>query len=194
MMYNFKEINTNAHIPLRFSNAVLGSYSTEIEREVKEFALKDKNDGVFLITGGVGTGKTTLLCGAIHERDMNCLCGGDYISCRMLCAKIRTSRSFQAKVNEEELYEFYSKSPFLAIDELGKAEDAEQERAFLTSILARRYDNMLPTLIATNLSANQVKDLILGQNKTGNDIVDRLKTTLTVRQLLGISNRERMCV
>ena len=187
--HSFREVNLCANIPTRFSDTVLGDFGTEIENEVKDFATAFNNDGVMLISGSVGVGKTTLLCGALHERDIQGRSCGEYLSCRMLCAKIRTSRSFSAKINEEDLLKHFATVPFLCIDELGKAEDSEQERLFICNILASRYDNMLPTMISTNMSASQVKDFILGPNGSGNDILDRLSSVMQFKSIKGESFR-----
>lgn len=183
--------NINGFIPQRFATARLADYPVTFVDEVKNFALNKKNDKVFLITGSVGTGKSTLLCASMHERAINGLSEGFYLSMRMLCPMIRTSRSFSAKENEEQLYQKYATVPFLVIDEVGRGEVIDQERCFIRTVLALRYDNMLPTMIGTNMSIGQFKVFIAGDvEKTAtDDILDRLNSTIIAKAMVGESRR-----
>ena len=183
----FDEVNRYADIPLRFSETRLGK--SEDEKTMFDFATKPVSDAVLILSGGVGTGKTSRLCGAMHERAVLGMSAGKYLSCRTLCAKIRTSKSFSARINEEELYEMYSKTPFLVIDEFGRGDDEKLELQFISTVLALRYDNNLRTAIGTNLSLGNVKN-VLANNGAGEDLVDRLSSVLIPMVLDGNSLRK----
>ncbi len=186
-LVNLEHINTCSNIPRRFSNARLGD--SKIDQDIKRFATESESDKVLLLTGDVGTGKTTKLCGAMHERAFNGQNAGEYVSCRTLCAKIRSSKSFAATENEEDLYRRYSTVDFLVIDEFGRGDDEKMELNFVSTILALRYDNMLRTAIGTNLSAQSVKE-VLGDCGAGKDIIDRLSSVLVYEVLTGESLRK----
>lgn len=148
-----KESNISAKVPYRFYNSTFKDYPSDTATAVKEFALNPK-DGIFILSSAVGCGKTTLLCSAIHERALNGLPSGLYISNLVLDSTLRTCRSFSAQESESSLIERLSKVPFLVVDEYGSCVSLEEESLFMSKVLRLRYDNMLPTLIATNLSPN----------------------------------------
>jgi len=187
-VFNFDEVNRSSNIPFRFATTVLKD--GPLDEKVRSFATEENSDKVLLLGGNVGTGKTTLLCGAMHERAMKGLNAGLYLSCRTLGPKIRSSRSFSARVNEEELYEIYSTIPFLVIDELGRSDDDFLERTFVSTLLALRYDNCLPTAIGTNLSPQSVREF-LNEDGKGKDIIDRLSSVLVPISLDGNSFRKK---
>lgn len=159
---DLKQSNIIAEIPFRFAETTLKDIDQTLASKVKDFALSSNNDKVFLLFGSVGMGKTSAMCAAIHERQCNGLDCGLYFSIRFLMPKLRTTRSFSAKENEESFYRRLSTVPFLCLDEIGTCPNRDEEREFLTTILSARYDNCLPTFIATNLSPYKFKYLITG--------------------------------
>ena len=148
-----KESNSSAKVPFRFHTSTFDDYPSDIANAVKEFCLNPK-DGIFILSSAVGCGKTTLLCSAIHERALNGLPCGLYFSDLTLDSTLRTCRSFSAHESESRLIDRLSTVPFLVIDEYGACGAFEEEWAFVSKILRLRYDNELPTIIATNLSPN----------------------------------------
>jgi DNA replication protein DnaC len=119
---------------------------------------------------------------------------------------LRTSRSFSAKESEYELLKKYSNTEFLCYDEIGAAENIQEESSFLRTIIASRYDNFLPSFFTTNLDAIGFKLLLLGksykdfqtreaaekyvESKQGVDpIIDRMRSIVTLYNLVGESRR-----
>lgn len=180
--------NANTDIPARFSDATFLDYPESVGEE-REYCLRN-DDHVFLFCGTVGTGKTRRLVCAIHERALHGLAAGAFLSAKMLCAKIRTSRSFSAKMNEEELLKFYSTVPFLCIDEMGKEEDQVSAWNFYNVVLSQRYDNKLPTWIATNMTSKATGDFLKGENNKGMDVYDRISSVLKIKVMTGESFRK----
>lgn len=186
-----EKANELADIPLRFRNASAeGCTNGKLAAEVKEFALRKENDKVLVITGPVGTGKTTLLCAAVHERALGRMSCGLYMSDRVLSQMIQATKSFTAKESEFEFYKRIAEVPFLCIDEVGASEDSDLETRFLRTILALRYDNMLPTMIATNLTMPLFKKFI-AQGGEEDSVLDRLYSIIIPRVLGGESRRAR---
>lgn len=167
-----------AGVPERFLDATFENTHNRCADKVKQFS--EFSRGVFILSGGNGTGKTRTACCAINHRIKNCMHSGIYISCSyQVCPTIRASRSFRAEKNEiETLTEFYT-TPFLILDEVGKGDDAVISKMFITCVLAARYDNNLPTLITTNLTKQELLDFV------GNDIGSRFKETATFAILDG---------
>ena len=200
-----KDCNTVSNIPFRYKNSLFSDFDFgKCGKEVEKFALKPL-DNVFLLFGGTGVGKTTLLCSTLHERAIKGLPAGYYFNNRLLMPILRTCRSFSAKENEESLYRRLSTYPFLCIDEVGASSNLKEEGEFLTNLLCARYDNEYPTFIATNLSPNNFKLLICGidinsvsepqknelcrtLDKT-NATLNRIKSIAKTYILVGESNR-----
>lgn len=185
-----QEANISSRIPARFYYKCFGDYEeTNIAREVKDFSILKDNDKVFILMGTTGVGKTTLMAEAIHERAINGMNPGYYFSLRDLPAMLRSSRNFNSKESEIELIERFGTISFLCLDEYGTSEDTTLERNFIRTVLAKRYDNMLPTFIATNCDWDNLKFLLTGttskETQDKDPILDRLKAT-SIRR--GINN------
>lgn len=195
-----QECNDNSGIPHRFANARFYDHgdiiwnkkdgsSENITQNFKAFCLNKISDKVFGLSGPTGTGKTTLACAGMHERAINGLNPGLYLSCRTLKPMIMTSRSFRASESEMDIYNKYATVPFLVLDEVGKCTDKELEWDFFTTIIALRYDNEKPTVFTTNLNYDQLRVFILGELNKGADIYDRLRTALIPEVITGESHR-----
>jgi len=65
----------------------------------------------------------------------------------------------------EELY----KDPYLIIDELGKFNNDEASINYIEELISKRYNNERPTILITNLSIKEFKDLY------GDRLMDRLR-------------------
>ena len=162
----FNDCNMVSDIPKRFFKTSLKNLNSKITTDVQKFCTQKENDKIFLISGPSRTGKTSILCAAIHERALIGLNGGLYLSMRILSPLLRSARSFSAKENELAIIEKYSTTSFLCLDELGTAENLQEESNFLRTIIALRYDNLLPTMIATNLDILGFKLLLVGKSLT----------------------------
>ena len=55
-----------------------------------------------------------------------------------------------------------SEYPFLCLDEVGSCTNKMEEAAFLTNLLSARFDNCLPTWIATNMTPIEFKAYLCG--------------------------------
>lgn len=201
-----QQANIIGNIPFRFAESRLSDVEESLAIKVRTYCL-DPKDKVFIIFGGVGTGKTTAMTAAMHERKLNGLDCGKYFSIRNLSTKIRTCRSFTAKENEEMFITDLSTCRFLCLDEIGTCHNRAEEREFLETVLNNRYDNGLPTFIATNLSSNNFKFLIAGVDYAketkekqaelcaildkNHATLNRLKSVAIVHKLLGESFRTR---
>lgn len=187
------ESNERAHIPLRFKDTFFSGLDGKYTEEFKHFSVEEDNDKVLLVAGPCGTGKTSVLCASLHERALNGLPCGLYMSDRLLTQQIRTSRSFAAKESETDFYERLGSVSFLCIDEVGTSEDLDLERRFLRTVLATRYDNMLPTVISTNYNFKTFKEF-LSDGGDNDPIMDRLYSIIIPRVLSGESRRPRSCL
>ena len=108
-----------------------------------------------LFVGNVGTGKTHLAVAALLSAVTKGVSGrfesvNDMV--RNLGASYQTNDT--GKYTEEIM-----DAPFLVLDDLGKEKGSETAKAFMFSLINHRYEGGLPTLITTNLTGDELKEL-----------------------------------
>jgi DNA replication protein DnaC len=111
-----------------------------------------------IFSGGVGTGKTHLAC-AIANQLLGSF-GVIYTTGYALVRSIRGAWRNDSTVSETEVVNKYSTVQLLIIDEIGAQFGSEGERVQLFDILNARYDRVLPTIIITNLTMQELRECI----------------------------------
>jgi DNA replication protein DnaC len=163
-------------IPKRFHGSRIGKYETPIDDLVRTFCTNGQGQ-VFLLSGSVGTGKSTVGFASMYERALKGLPVGEYLSARMLCPILRSKQNFNSPESEFDFIMRMGTTPYFFYDEAGKADDKEIEWAFLSKVLAIRYDNMLDSFITTNMGLGDFGAFIKHCGK-GDDIYTRIKSNL----------------
>lgn len=172
LMKNFK-------IPKRFRNKKFNNYDLErgnnkVFKKVKSYAdnfdKHHKNGTWLVLAGGYGLGKTHLALAAAREslmffakkmaeKSRSTIYSGvekiKFISSSEMIQAIRDSYDSD-QLDERQLMNIYKKTSLLIIDDLGteKASEWQQEKIYI--ILNYRYNEMLPTIITTNLSGAEL--------------------------------------
>lgn len=170
-------------VPLRFHECCFENFECHNQVEEKrkktviDFVERENNDGVLLMTGDKGTGKTHLGTAAVRAML------GHYVTMEDLIYKVESSLNFKSPMTEEQVFKDYSTKGFLVIDEIGRSIKSEKETELLSYILRKRYDNQLPTIVISNLD----KKTLL--KKLGEAVVDRLKEVATSIEFTGDSYR-----
>lgn len=142
---------------------------------VQKFIAEPENR-IMLFCGSYGTGKTMLESLCVREL------GGCYTTAFRLCTEFAGGSDFKSKRSKLQVLDFYSRLPFLAVDEL---EDAGDVLA-LRNIVMERYENGLPTALATNMGkADTVKFL-------GAKMFDRLNEVCTSLEMGWDSYRRKL--
>lgn len=123
-------------------------------------------NNMFLI-GSVGTGKTHLASSVIQELY-------DTKSVRMirvieLIRILKETWQRGSESAERDVIEYFGGLDVLILDEVGIQFGSETERMFMFDIINTRYDNMLPTILISNLDINNLKEIL------GEQAVDRLR-------------------
>lgn len=181
--YQMQKRVESSGVPRRYWHVDFDTYSPREEKEfknletIKNFSKLEKNDKVLILLGAKGLGKTHLGSAIIRH------CGGKFISIEELIFKYESTQDFHAKTNREELMELYSCTKMLVIDEIGLSMQQEKENALLNYILRRRYENMLPTVLISNLSKAELL------KKLGEAVLDRLRETCISLEFEGESYR-----
>lgn len=175
--------SSESGVPIRFHECSFDNFechdTAEKNRKQKviDFIEWKNNDGVLLMTGDKGTGKTHL--GAAAVRAML----GHYVTMEDVIYRIESSLNFKSPMTEEQVFQDYSTRKFLVIDEVGRSTKSEKETELLSYILRKRYDNQLPTIVVSNLD----KKILL--KKLGEAVVDRLTEVATCIEFSGTSYR-----
>jgi DNA replication protein DnaC len=124
-----------------------------------------------VLSGGAGTGKTHLAVAILRElAKAGQLCReyineniyhitredrGLFVSVPELLAKIRATYS-DSNSDEETLIDTYASVKYLVLDDLGAEKTTEWSITTLYLIIDRRYREMLPTIVTTNLSLDEI--------------------------------------
>ena len=173
----------NSGVPKRYWNESFDTWKTRNADDEKrlqtviEYSHQESNDSVLLLLGPKGVGKTHLGASIIREA------GGTFISVEEMIFKYECSMDFHSETNRVNLMNFYSTTPMLVIDEIGRSMQQAKEDAILNYVLRRRYENMLPTVLISNLKK---EDLL---KKLGDAVVDRLTETCKSVEFVGESYR-----
>lgn len=167
-----------AGITPRFAAATFDSYRAEKEPQHKalakcrayaeQFPANFRTGRSLLLTGNVGCGKTHLASAIVravvadHGRAL-IIPAGDIVSiarASMVPGSGYTDRDAVAHLGGLDL---------LVIDEVGAQKGSEYELGLLHSIIDRRYQAVLPTVVISNLNAEGLKSYI------GDRALDRLR-------------------
>lgn len=197
--------NQYAEIPKRFWDASFSKYPSEISEKAKELCLREKSDAIYILSGSTGRGKTTTLCSAIHARAYKGISDSFYYNIRNLDMHLRRCRTYGSGEDEYSFIKHLSEYAFLCIDEVGTCINKIDEMNFLAEVICARYDNCLPTWIATNLTPIQFKAFICNVDLTGksaeevreisekldkeNVVLNRIKSVAVIDTLKGESYR-----
>lgn len=168
-----------AGIPMAFRDRTFDAYETltpemaDAARIVREFAgdfwSRHNRAGTFLVLGGErGTGKSHLAiaaAAAVMARGT-----AMYTRAGDLIRRVRGTWRRDSQQSEEEVLSLFSVGiDLLVIDEVGVQRGTEDEQLILFDVLDRRYSELRPTILLTNLSGPAFAEFL------GPRIMDRLR-------------------
>lgn len=165
----------NTGVGKRFKNRRFETFETEDRNwaayeRCKQFCDNYTADSTgVLITGGYGTGKTHLAAAIIAEMVKKDVAGAFVVVPDLLRA-IRRSFNEKGNLDLQKLFETVKTAELLVLDDLGaeKASDWVREQLFM--LINARYENLLPTIITTNSSLEELAE----PNVLGQRIVSRI--------------------
>lgn len=143
-------------VPERVLDSTLTNFATDTEQrtiahgKVREWI---KRNGVFLLLRGTpGTGKGHLAAGCLKIQG-----NGTWITHADMLTDLRASYTLR---NTKETLAIWQEAECLVLDEFGLSVGGKDEETMLYTVLAKRYDERKPTVITTNQSRDEFRDLI----------------------------------
>lgn len=167
-----------AGITPRFAGATFESYLAEKEPQhralakcrsyAEQFPANFRAGRSLLLTGNVGCGKTHL-ASAIIRTVVADHCHALIIPAGDIVSIARASMAPGSGYTDRDVAVHLGGLDLLVIDEVGAQKGSEYELGLLHSIIDRRYQAVLPTVVISNLSADGLKSYI------GDRALDRLR-------------------
>lgn len=167
-----------ANIPERFKDRTLASYKTAGDGQkralafanayVEQFATVSETGRSAIFCGKPGTGKTHLSIGialAVMGAGKSAL----FTTVQRMVRRMKETFRKDSEDSERDVLNMLTYPDLLIIDEIGVQFGSEFEKNLMFDILNERYENRKPTLLLSNLTAQEVK-VFLGER-----IYDRLK-------------------
>lgn len=169
----------HAAIPKRFMGRSLDSFvaaSKEQKHALSiacEFATNypyhaERGDSL-VFSGLPGTGKSHL--GAAVQQALMPNVASLYVTCAGLIRAVRATWSRDSERTEVAVLREFGTVELLVIDEVGATGGTDNEQALIFDVLDRRYRDMRPTILLTNLDKSGFKNFV------GDRVFDRLTET-----------------
>ncbi|MCU2427321.1 ATP-binding protein [Enterobacter hormaechei subsp. hoffmannii] len=123
--------------------------------------------GLFM-TGNCGTGKNHLAVAMAKSIIRDHLANVVITDVMRLTRAVKSTWRHNAEMTEEDVIERFASLDLLIIDEVGVQFGSPTEMTILQEIINARYESILPTILISNLTFDQLKETI------GERIVDRV--------------------
>lgn len=143
---------------------------------VEQFEEMEKKGQTLIFCGNVGTGKTML----VHAL-MQSLGYGYYIRAVDISREVRGC--YAKNLSEKDVIDNWSMQSLLVIDEVGVQQDTKNESMLITDLIDRRYGDLRPTIICTNLNKEKLAEVF------GERAWSRLNQNCAIIPITGESNR-----
>ncbi len=168
-----------ALIPKRFALKTFDGYTVDNQGQAKalatckdyadRFDLHHADGRCLLLLGKAGTGKTHLAASVANQvmrtSQKTCM----YRTLPDLLADLRGTYGSGSDTTEAEIFSVVSTVDLLILDEIGATKATEFELATLFRVINSRYEDLLPTIVISNLGPQQIPEAM------GDRCVDRLR-------------------
>jgi DNA replication protein DnaC len=179
-----------AGVPPLFHNCTFRNFKTDnVELEFnlakcREFAAAPH--GFLVMIGGVGTGKSQLAAATLRECHR---WGGHYFRHSDLVTRLRANylKGYKSQEREEDIRSSCCDAKLLVIDEIGTAVGGNDAEVLLYDVLDYRYTHLLPTVLCSNLNANDFKTSI------GERLTDRFREAIFEILRFNSPSRRKTC-
>lgn len=172
------DLMDNAGIARRFETCEFDNYQAINQDAAKNLAACQRyasswperlNAGTGLVmTGNCGTGKNHLAVAMAKSIIRDHLAKVEITDVMRLTRAVKSTWRHNAEMTEEDVIERFASLDLLIIDEVGVQFGSPTEMTILQEIINARYESILPTILISNLTFDQLKETI------GERIVDRV--------------------
>lgn len=121
-----------------------------------------------IMIGNCGTGKNHLAVSMVKNIIRNHLASVEITDVMRLTRAVKSTWRHNADSTEEEVIEHFASLDLLIIDEVGVQFGSPAETTILQEVINTRYESILPTILISNLTFEQLKESV------GERIVDRV--------------------
>ena len=152
-----------AAIPLRFQDRELGNYRADTSGQEYALAAAKEFAGGFVeamqrgscltLVGNPGTGKTHLACG-IAQQIMREGYTALFVTVSDAIRAVRSTWRRESEKTEDQVLNGFASVDLLILDEVGVQFGTEAEQVTLFEIINRRYSNLKPMVLLSNLPAS----------------------------------------
>lgn len=149
--YNFDNFNDNTKQDSDNKKAML-DYAINFDNNLK-------NGSSIVLSGNVGTGKTHLSCAVANYIIKNLNKTALFLNTIDAFAKIKATYSKKSEITEEEALSQFIDIDLLILDEFGVQYGTETEKMILFRIINKRYENLKPTILISNLAIAELKKI-----------------------------------
>lgn len=170
-----QKLKQQALIPKRYKDANFDNFieHTQNTKNIKNLCQHyvdnwqdvGANGGGFIFFGGYGNGKTRLGCTIINELISKYSINAVYAS---LYDVLNAVKNGWRDADEGKKTKHYYNVDLLVIDEVGVNFGSDADKIILFNLINKRYESMLPTILISNLSADNLS------NYLSRRVIDRL--------------------
>ena len=154
-------------IPLRFINKDLIHLESKNAKQKRIYdiinkypdALKDGSIASLILCGKPGTGKTHIGCSLVKQVILSGKIAR-IITTSILMRKVKSTYNKDSELTEDDIYGFYGSLDLLVIDEVGVQFGSDTEKLIFYEIINQRYNNLMPTVLISNLTSEELKGFI----------------------------------
>ena len=161
-----------------------------IVKRLKSYAKEPH--GFLLLQGGIGTGKTHLAVSILRETPLSF----NYVSHLDLIQEYRNFHYNRQNTKEKdynsieifeppERYEILQGSSLLCVDDFGWVKHSQDEALTTFEILDYRIQKLLPTILVTNYTTEELKDIIDPR------LLDRIEQALSENLQFGFPSKRK---
>lgn len=174
-----RQLFDGAEIPKRFAGRSFDNYSVEdgnlaqaealnrAQKFAKNFPMVVERGASFLFCGKPGSGKTHLAC-AIGNAVMRNH-GASVLFITVFDAIQRVKETYSDKnQSERTVMQSFTEPDLLILDEVGVQFGTDYEKVIITDLINRRYNDMRPTIILSNLDESELSEYL------GARVMDRM--------------------